>query len=153
MLGAETSSRKKQFRSETGGAAVELVVLFPFLVLLILGAIDYGRMFYTSVAVANAARAGAEWGSIIPANQVDTAGMRTFAEQDGGEVGTMQFEASRYCECGGATALSCTALCSSGAAPEVYVEVTARRTVNFLLPYPGIPNNFFISRKATFRVQ
>ncbi len=127
-------------------------MVFPVLVLLIIGVVDYGRAYFTSVTVANAARAGAEYGAQDPATSQDTAGMKSFALLDGAEAaGTLRVSARYYCECSKA-AHACTA-CAGGEAPDVYVEVTARDTLTTLLPYPGLPNRIPIVRKATFRSQ
>ena len=140
-------------RARSGGALVELVVVFPILLLLIIGAVDYGRAFYTSVTVANAARAGAEFGARDLALTGDTVSMKQFAQSDGQEAGTLTLSARRYCECGpGVTNGGCTA-CGSGAAPDVYVEVTASKSLNMFLPYPGLPSSVLITRTATFRNQ
>lgn len=138
-------------RSSLGGAAVELAVVFPVLVLLFIGAVDYGRLFYTSIAVANAARAGAEWGARDTENG-DIAKINVFAQADGNEAGTLTLNSRKYCECAG-VAGSCTAACAGGAAPEVFFEVIASRSVAMSLPYPGLPNAITVSRKATFRAQ
>ena len=61
--------------SEHGGALAELAVVLPLLILIAIGVMDYGRVYFTAIAVANAARAGAEWGS--------TPNCRLFAEQRG----------------------------------------------------------------------
>ena len=66
-------------RSESGGAAVELAVVLPFLLLIVAGVVDYGRAYYTATTVANAARAGAEYGARDPAFTGDTAEMNEFA--------------------------------------------------------------------------
>jgi Flp pilus assembly protein TadG len=129
-------------KARRGGAAVELAVVFPVLLLLLIGVVDYGRVFYTSVTVSNAARAGAEWGQQDFATQIDT---------DGTDAGSIQLNATWYCECAG-VAHGCTA-CAGGSAPEVYVEVTATKVVNMLLKYPGLPGSITIVRKATFRSQ
>lgn len=50
-------ARLQTFR--TGGAALEMALVLPPLILLLLGACDFGRFAHTQVAVANAARAGA----------------------------------------------------------------------------------------------
>lgn len=46
-----------------GAAAVELALLLPVLVTFVVGAIDFGRFAHTYIAVGNAARAGAAFGS------------------------------------------------------------------------------------------
>lgn len=138
-------------RSSFGGAAVELAVIFPVLLLLFIGAVDYGRLYYTSITVANAARAGAEYGARDFTTSGDTDSMKAFAQQDGLEAGTLTLSARRYCQCGGA-ANGCTA-CSGGAAPDVFIEVVATKSVAMSLPYPGLPSSVSITRTATFRVQ
>lgn len=152
VAGNMTRLLKGLRRSDRGGAMVELAVILPVLVLLVIGVVDYGRAFYTSVTVANAARAGAEWGAQGPTFYVNIAGMKSFAQQDGQEAGTLALNAGWYCECAGASWPSCTA-CAGGAAPDVFVEVTASKTLDLLLPYPGLPTTISISRKATFRSQ
>jgi Flp pilus assembly protein TadG len=87
-------------RSTKGGALLELAVVFPVLLLLLIGVVDYGRMYFTSVAVANAARAGAEWGAFSPTNSVNDSGMQSFAALDGAEVaGNFQITSRHYCRC------------------------------------------------------
>ena len=130
---------------------MELVVVFPVVLLLLVGVIDYGRLFYTSVTVSNAARAGAEYGQFDLGHQVDTTGMRTTGQADGSDAGNVTVTARKYCECGGASNPSCT-LCS-GVAPEVYIEVTATKSVSMYLPYPGLQNPVTVTRTATFRSQ
>jgi Flp pilus assembly protein TadG len=44
-----------------GAAAMELAVVLPLLILLAVMCVDYGRYAYYSIAVQNAARAGAEY--------------------------------------------------------------------------------------------
>lgn len=138
--------------SDRGGAMVELAVIFPILLLIIIGVVDYGRVFFTAVTVANAARAGAEYGAHDPAFQTDFVGMKDYAQQDGQEAGPLVLSAQRYCECAGVSWPSCGA-CSGGAAPDVFVEVTASKNLTLLLNYPGLPAAVSIVRKATFRVQ
>ncbi len=152
-MGSASDSQKMSQRGRKGGAAVELAVVFPMIVLLVIGAVDYGRVFYTAVTVANAARAGAEYGaSSPPTSASDLVGMRTYAQADGNNAGTLTLASARYCECSGVANASCTA-CTGGVAPEVFVEVTAAKTVNMLLPYPGLPSSFTLTRKATIRSQ
>lgn len=139
-------------RSQRGSAAIELAVVSPLLLLLIIGVLDYGRAFYTSITVANAARAGAEYGAEGPVQSANIAGMMDFAQGDGQDAGTLTLSARRYCECAG-TAAACTTACAGGAAPDVFVEVTATKALSMLLPYPGLPSTLSIARTATFRSQ
>lgn len=135
---------------------IEFAVVFPVLVLLLIGAADYGRVFFTSIAVANAARAGAEWGAQDKGKAFgSTTPITDFAKQDGAEAGAMTVTSATVCRCPdeSAPAGGCTGTCLNYGPPRVFVEVTASKTVNLILPYPGVPNNILITRKAIFRVQ
>ncbi len=148
--------RSRRFKADCrGGAAVELAVVFPIFVLLLIGIIDYGRLFYTAVTVSNAARAGAEFGAQDFSTQTNTPQMAVVAQADGKDAGTLDLVTTPprfYCECAGILKSPC-GVCTGGAAPEVYVEVTAIKTVNLLLRYPGIPASVTVRRTATFRSQ
>jgi len=139
-------------RSENGGAMVELAVVVPVLVLIAIGVMDYGRVYFTSVAVANAARAGAEWATLEPGRVGRTTEAQNFAKQDGAEAGTITVTATPFCECSGAS-VSCSSSCGAYGVPREYVQVTASKTVTMLLRYPGLPATVTVSRTATFRAQ
>src|SRR5690242_16447777 len=64
------SHRTPRRRGERGQAIVEFGLLSIIMITMLAGAIDFGRLFYTQIALANAARVGAEW-LIEPANFSD----------------------------------------------------------------------------------
>ncbi|MBU6995501.1 TadE/TadG family type IV pilus assembly protein [Ferrovum myxofaciens] len=49
--------------SERGVAAVEFALIFPLMLLLMFGIIEFSTMMYDQIMVTNAAREGARWGS------------------------------------------------------------------------------------------
>lgn len=51
-----------RLRERRGQAVVELAVVLPFLVLLLLGLMEFGRVFHALLTVQNAAREGARLG-------------------------------------------------------------------------------------------
>src|SRR5512143_2855550 len=67
---------------QSGQSLVEFALLFPLLLLILLGAIDLGRAFNAYFTITNASREGARWGSTHP---TDTAGVtaRVQAELSG----------------------------------------------------------------------
>jgi hypothetical protein len=67
------SIHRRHQRSESGQALVEFALVVPLLVLIVLGIIDFGRIFYTYEALANAAREGARYCALKPG---DTPGTR-----------------------------------------------------------------------------
>ncbi|WP_297448718.1 TadE family protein [Ferrovum sp.] len=50
--------------SERGVAAVEFAIVFPLMLLLMFGIVEFGTMMYDQIMVTNAAREGARWGSV-----------------------------------------------------------------------------------------
>ena len=46
-------------RNHHGQSLVEFALILPLLLMLVLGAIDFGRLFYTKIIITNAAREGA----------------------------------------------------------------------------------------------
>ena len=49
--------------SARGASIVELAVALPVIVLLVIGAADFARVFYMAIELQNAARAGAQYGA------------------------------------------------------------------------------------------
>src|SRR5438067_2087591 len=49
---------------ERGQSLVELALLLPLLMMIVLGAIDFGRLYFAYTAIANAAREGAMCASL-----------------------------------------------------------------------------------------
>ncbi len=70
----------------TGAAALELALVLPLLLLLTLGAVDYGRFSYSWIAVANASRAAAGFASVQPVSPTSQgawqAGIRQSAQAE-----------------------------------------------------------------------
>lgn len=53
-------------RSRPAAAAVELAIVLPFLMLVVLGCVDFGRFLYYYIALNNASRSGAAYASMNP---------------------------------------------------------------------------------------
>jgi Flp pilus assembly protein TadG len=62
-------------RDDEGQSLVELGVLIPLLLIIVLGAIDFGRAYYAYISVTNAARAGAQYASASNANAANNPGI------------------------------------------------------------------------------
>jgi Flp pilus assembly protein TadG len=59
-------------RGERGQAVVEFALIVPLLVLLTMGMVDFGRIFYSYEGLANAAREGARYCALNPGNASGT---------------------------------------------------------------------------------
>jgi hypothetical protein len=73
-----TRRQRRAPRSLLGQSLVEFALLLPLLLLLLLGAIDFGRVFFGWVAVNNAARVGADYA----ATQPDACALSITSQQD-----------------------------------------------------------------------
>lgn len=145
------SALVERLARERGESLLELALVLPFLVLLLLGAIDFGMAYYLDIEMGNAAYAGALYGS---QNNTDTTGMQNAAIKDAANVKNMTVTASYGCECSdGTNAMpSCTKQPSGCSANAVnYVQVTTSATYQTLFPWPGIPSSFPMQGLAKLR--
>ena len=160
-LNANRRLSRPRVGAERGAALIELAVTLPLLMLLVVGTIDFGRVFKTANVVTNAARAGALYGARTLTNSVDNAGMiaRANAVLTANNLATGATPTvSRVCRCydnnanavGGAVA--CTASCT-GSHMVIDVTVTASRTFTMLGSFPGIPSSVTLTRSHTMRAQ
>jgi Flp pilus assembly protein TadG len=66
-------TRRWSVRSGRGAAAIELAIALPLLVLVIMGLVDFGRLFFSQIGLGSASREGARAASIgLPAAQVQS---------------------------------------------------------------------------------
>jgi Flp pilus assembly protein TadG len=136
-----------------GQAAVEWALITPVMALLLVVAGDLMRMYYTSIEVNNAAKAGVQYGAQTPGTAADLAGMQQASQNDASNLSGMTATASMYCKCpDSSTTFSCgtTNACSD---KRVYVEVDTTATFHSLLQFPGLPSSVQLSGKAQMREQ
>jgi Flp pilus assembly protein TadG len=111
---------KRRRKDVSGSALVEFAIFTPLLLLMCFGAMDFSRVVYAGVAVANAARAGVQYGALTPGNSGDKPGMAQAALDDAANQGlsSMTANARNYCTCAGSSAeVACTTTCA-GATPK-----------------------------------
>lgn len=143
-------------KSDRGASLVELAFVTPILLLLLFGAIDYGRAFYVGLQVANAAHAGAEYGSINPGS---TAGIIAAARASAPNITLATPTVSWGCECSDGSSYSancaatpvCTKTGTRGTNVVHRVQVTTSAVYNTLVPWKVIPATFTLSSTATLR--
>jgi Flp pilus assembly protein TadG len=147
-----SSHTARACRPRAGQAMVELALVVPVLVVLLMGATDLARVFYFSIAVNNAARAGVQYGAQDLSKSADFSGMAQAALNDGSGISGLNATASNFCECPGSAPQSCSPLPSCPGVA-TYVEVQTSAQFNTLLKYPGLPSAVALSGNATMRVQ
>ena len=75
---SKTKYNQLKYGSPPAQALVEYALVLPLLLLLVLGAMDFGRMFYTKMILTNAAREGANYLAYFP-EDADNGYVDTFA--------------------------------------------------------------------------
>ena len=140
---------------------MELAVLLPVLTLILLGIIEIGRAAFVSVAVDDAARAGAQYGAEGAATASDTTGINNAAQNDAqatltaAAVGNaMTVTSSTFCQCSnGSSSPNCASSDCSGDPYFEFVQVNTSVTFSPLLPYPtSLPSSYTMGGKAVMRV-
>jgi Flp pilus assembly protein TadG len=71
---------------QRGAAAVEFALVFPVLLLVVLGAIDWGWFFFIDQLVTNCAREGARAGTLLPPKPSSTDGAAETAAERAGNL-------------------------------------------------------------------
>jgi Flp pilus assembly protein TadG len=139
-------------RLSRGQAAVELALALPVLVVLLMIVGEFLRVYYTTIELNNAARAGVQYGIHSPANAADLQGMQQAALNDGSDTSGMTAVASMYCQCSDGSSVSCG---TAGACSDerVYIEVDTAATFYTLTNWPGIPRSIALTGKAVMREQ
>ena len=138
---------------EHGASLVELALVFPVFVLLLLGAVDFGRAYYLAIEVAAAAHAGALYGT---QNPKQPSAVLIAAQDDAPDVPGLSVQTATFgCECADGTgySASCTSTpsCSNGLNVVYRVNVTVIGTYTPLFPWPGFPSSMTFTSLASMR--
>jgi Flp pilus assembly protein TadG len=145
-------TNRGQRRLSKGQAMLEMVMALPVLAVLLLAASDFGRLYYENVEVANAARAGAQYGSQSVMTAADFSGMETTAKADASNLTDMSATASQ-CTCETSTTVTaCPTSYCTNSPTATYVEVDTSSTFHTAINYPGIPSSVTLSGKAVMMV-
>jgi Flp pilus assembly protein TadG len=134
-----------------GSALVEFALTAPVLLLLLAGVLDFSMLLRTASSVADAARAGAQYGSASMANASDTTGIRAAATGAAPGITGMTTTAARSCQCWGGGTVDCGGSCGGGMI--VYVAVTSQATAPTVMNYGPLPYSGLVSFTARMRAQ
>ncbi len=143
-------------------ALVEFAIVVPLLALLLIGLVEIGRFAYFSIAVGNAARAGAQYGAFSAANAADATGIKAAAKADGqNNIKIIDASSQVVCSCwNSATGTEtpappasgvCGQTCTSGV-QVTYVQVDTTGSYSSMFRYPMLPSTFSVSARAVMRV-
>ncbi len=135
-----------------GSALVELALVAPLLMLLLAGVLDFTMYLRTAACVANAARIGAQYGSLNTANALDATGMQTAALNSAPGIAGMTAVATTSCKCSDGNSVNCTGSCVSGGVT-FYVQVKTQATAHTIFAYSGIGFTGTVGATAIMRAQ
>jgi Flp pilus assembly protein TadG len=136
--GYRTTSRRHQRRR--GAAAAELALLLPLLGFMLVGAIDFCRLFYTYTTIANCARNGALWLSDpLASTQSPYASFQIAALADATDLNPAL------------TTSNITSSSGTDSNGDSVVTVTVQYTFNLITSYLGY-KSVSLARQVTMRV-
>ena len=150
-------------RSEEGSSLLEFSLILPLVLLLFLGVVDLGFAVAEAMSVEDAARAGAEYGSLTFASgnsSANIANIEAAAQNAAGSLVTLNWSTapSYWWSCNGSPVAS-TSACGSAGYPVEYVQVQTSATVNTILGvttvlnYVGLPTSLTLQGFSALRVQ
>ena len=132
-------------RHRRGASATELVLVLPVLAFIVLACVDFGRFAYHHVAVANAARAAAEYATTTPYPPGGQAAWAARVQQ----TARAEVTGQTNCDPAALTTTTTVAVEESGLRR---VEVRATYTgFHTVVSWPGIPDNPALGRAVVMR--
>jgi Flp pilus assembly protein TadG len=149
-------------RDQAGSALVEVAVLAPLLAALLFATSAVAVVVNDGVRMAGAVHAAAVYGSRSQSRAEDTAAIETVALAELGlavvdaspggatSVAPVSIVAERFCECEDGQPRACNLPCGASA-PQMYLRVTAVKTVSASLALVGLPAT--IREEAVMRVR
>jgi len=142
---------------QQGAIAVELAIIIPLLMLFFVGAFDYARLTQWAMVVANASRAGAQYGAQSQSKAADVAGINARVQAEAQEIGGVDpvtaASTSLFCRCAETRLTNCNQACNSAGGRSYFVEVTATKLFVPSIPYPGLPASVQLSTGTEFRIR
>ena len=155
-LGMRTACRNRSIPCRTfgrreGAASLEFAMVLPLLLLMMFGAIDFGRFAHSFIAVTNSSRAGAGFASIHPTTNASLAGWQSDVRA------TVLAELSQTLQSTGLVANDVTisvpapTTVGNGAATRKSVTVTVTIPFRSIVSWPLLPQNVTLTRTTVFR--
>ena len=143
---------RKRRHAQAGNSLIEMAITVPLLILLALGGTDFPRVFYASVELKAAARAGAQYGSHSLITAADTDGMIAAARLDAPNLKDVSVTATQ-CTCRATPSVATCAASQCTRGPNTtLVTVVASAPFQTIAPYPGIPSSLVLTGRAVMEV-
>lgn len=143
-------------RADAGQSMIELALAVPLFTTILLGMGALASVMWSNIEVANAARAGAQYGAQSAINAADTAHITTAAQNDVNNLGTITVTPSVFCACADAptTQLSCNPLPACSASHTLqFVDVKTSVTVTPWFHPPGLASTYTLKGESILRIE
>ena len=137
-------------RFDSGQSLVETALVFPILVTFLVGTADLARVARASIAVSNAAKAGAQYAVQNGFTAQDSTGISNAAAAEAVNL-SLTTTSSYSCVCSDGTASTCGNNDCSNSHIEETVTVSTQASVTPLIHLPGLPATFTVKGKAIQR--
>jgi Flp pilus assembly protein TadG len=155
LFGARRSKQKKAGQDsdqdaaqDAGQALLETALVFPILLALLIGAAEFARVAYAAIEVANAARAGVQYGAQSGFTAADTTGIATAASKDAANVTGLVTTSSVACICSNGNASTCLNTDCPNSHKEEILTVNTQATMDPLIHVPGLPRTYTLKGRA-----
>lgn len=138
-----------------GIAVIEFAVILGLLMLMLLAAGDFGRIFYAQIALENAARSGASFGTRVGGAYSNDSGILAAASADDGGLSDVSIVIpARTCTCADGSPVACNGNCGgTDPTPKILLTVQANYNFESITDFPGLPTSVPIRAKAVMRAQ
>jgi Flp pilus assembly protein TadG len=133
-----------------GQAVVEFALIFPVFLLLLVIAVDFGRLFFSHIQIHNAAREAAAFGARQPTNDVQIATSAARETNIQAQSGESAISLTSTCAGPGGAAIACAAA-TGGTGSGNTITVTVSEPFTFFTPFVNgfFGNNLQLRASAT----
>jgi len=148
-------------KSESGAAAIEFVLVFPVLLLVVFGIIGFGVIFAQKLALGNSAREAARYGVVGERTCLDietqarstaqTISMSGSAVKVTAKVGTTEGSATAKCDTTSSADDAVKPCLGSATGSSIYVKL--EYTSKLVIPLGIVKNSFPIDGQGVFRCE
>jgi hypothetical protein len=147
---------KRLFKPNPKGVvALEFAFILGLLILMLLAAGDFARIFYAQIALENAVRTGATFGTRVGGAYLNDSGILARASADDGGLSDVSITIpARSCTCADASPVACDGHCGgTDPTPKILLTVQANYVFEAIADFPGLPTSVPLRAKAVMRAQ
>jgi Flp pilus assembly protein TadG len=146
----------RYIKDKSGVAAIEFALIGPMILLILIGAFDYGNYINQVMQLENVTRTAAEYvveGGDIDNIQTDVISLSNLSDLNTNPV---TVTAQLACACRDETVVAdCTDAdaCGANDYTRQFIEVTLSRTYTPIMPYPGLPDSVTLGGSVRMQLQ